>query len=177
MLSSAPGSRSAPADLATRQRIALDRIQQLIATSEERAARTWRNYYVLQGVTIAFAAITPCLIVLAKENPHNPVLNWLQLFLPALAAISAGLSHIFRWREEGVRNTNLAQALRSELWRFQTRVGPYGLALSDDEALDRLVTRVDDVNLQSVARWNAAQSAETPPPASGAKPAAAAAER
>jgi hypothetical protein len=161
MLSSAPGSRSAPADLATRQRIALDRIQQLIATSEERAARTWRNYYVLQGVTIAFAAITPCLIVLAKENPHNPVLNWLQLFLPALAAISAGLS----------------QALRSELWRFQTRVGPYGLALSDDEALDRLVTRVDDVNLQSVARWNAAQSAETPPPASGAKPAAAAAER
>ena len=157
MLQSASVSRAPSADLATRQRIALDRIQQLIAVCEERAARAWRNYYLLQGLTIGLAAITPCLIVLAKENPRNELFNWLQLFFPAIAAVSAGLSHIFRWREDAVRDTSLGEAIKSQLWRFQTRSGELGLTLTEEEALDRLVVNVDELNLQSVARWSAAQ--------------------
>ena len=166
MLQVPGGTRSATTDLGSRRQIALDRIQDLVARSEERAQRAWRNYYVLQGFTVGLAAITPCLIVLAKENPRNEILNWLQLFFPAIAAISAGLSHIFRSREDAVRYTTLAEAIRSQLWRYQTRAGEFIASLSDEEALDRLVTRVDDLNLASVARWSATQMADpTPKPA------------
>ncbi len=159
-------------DLATRRQIALDRIQQLIANCEERAGRTWRNYYVFQGLTVGLAAITPCLIVLAKESPTNVVLNWLQLFFPALAAVAAGIGHIFRWREDAVRVTSLAEAIRSQLWRYQTRAGEFGSSLDDGQALDHLVVQVDGLNLQSVARWSSAQLAEAPPTGDAPKKAA-----
>jgi Protein of unknown function (DUF4231) len=152
-------------DLGSRRQAALDRVQELIARSEQRAARAWRNYHLLQGLTIGLAAITPCLIVLAKESPGNGVLNWLQLFFPATAAIAAGLGHIFHWREDAVRYTHLAEAIRSQLWRFSTRAGEFAGPLSEDEALDRLVTHVDDLNLKSVAQWSAAQIADASPPA------------
>jgi hypothetical protein len=156
-------------DLAARRQIALDRIQLLIATYELRAQRAMRNHYILQGLAIGLAAITPCLIALAKDNPRNELLNWLQLFFPACAAIAAGLSNVFKWREEGVRYTNLAEGVRSQLWRFQTRAGELGVGLSDEQALDKLVTNVDDLNLKSLATWSAAQVAEgsASPPKTG----------
>jgi hypothetical protein len=174
MLQAPPSSRSAGVDLATRRQIALDRVQQLIASGEERAARAWRNYYVFQGLTVGLAAITPCLIFLAKENPKNELLNWAQLFFPALAAVAAGIGHIFRWREDGVRYTGLAEAIRSKLWRYQTRAGEYGSPLDDGQALDQLVVHVDGLTLQSVARWSSAQLADAPPQAADSpKPATA----
>jgi hypothetical protein len=171
MLQTPPSSRSTGVDLATRRQIALERIQQLIASGEEHAARAWRNYYWAQGLTVGLAAITPCLIVLAKESPNSWLLNWLQLFFPALAAIAAGVGHIFHWRENGVRQTNLAEAIRSKLWRYQTRSGEFGLDLDEEHALSQLVVGVDGLNLQSVARWSSAQLAETAPTAETAKPA------
>jgi len=172
MLQTPPSSRSAGVDLATRRQIALERIQHLITSCEERSARAWRNYYVSQGLTLGLAAITPCLIVLAKETPNSWLLNWLQLFFPAIAAIAAGVGHIFHWRENGVRQTNLAEAIRSKLWRYETRSGEFGLALDEEQALSQLVVDVDGLNLQSVARWSSAQLADAPPPAEAAKPAA-----
>jgi hypothetical protein len=150
------------ADTASRRKIALDRIDQLIVQYDDRARRAWRNYYYLQALTIGLAALTPCLIFLSTQNPRNTLFEWLQLFFPAIAAIAAGVNSVFRWREDGVRYTSLAEAIRSQLWRFQTRAGEFGGALSDDAALDRLVTRVDELNLQSLARWTAAQAAEAP---------------
>jgi hypothetical protein len=146
-------------DLNTRRQLALDRINALIATYEQLARRAFRNHYVLQGLMIGLAALTPCLIVLAKESPNNGLLNWLQLFFPAIAAISAGLSHVFKWREDGVRYKTLAEGIRSQLWRYQTRSGELGASLTDEQALDRLVVNVDELNLQSVAQWSAAQLA------------------
>jgi hypothetical protein len=171
MLQTPPSSRSTGVDLATRRQIGLERIQQLIATCEERAARAWRNYYWAQGLTVGLAAITPCLIVLAKESPNSWLLNWLQLFFPAIAAIAAGVGHIFHWRENGVRQTNLGEAIRSKLWRYQTRSGEFGLGLDEEQALSQLVVDVDGLNLQSVARWSSAQLAEASPAAETAKPA------
>src|SRR4051794_40097196 len=126
-------TRSGATDLTSRRQIALDRINQLIATYELHARRALRNHYVLQGLTIALAAITPCLIFLAKDNPRNELLNWLQLFFPALAAVSAGLGHIFKWREDGVRYTSLAEGIRSQLWRYQTRSGELGGSLTEEQ--------------------------------------------
>jgi hypothetical protein len=153
--------RSAAPDFAARRQAALDRINTLIATYELQAHRAWRNHYVLQGLTIGLAAITPCLIILAKESPQNALLNWLQLFFPATAAIAAGLTHVYKWREDGVRYTTLAEGIRSQLWRYQTRSGELGVALTDEQALDRLVVNVDELNLKSVASWSAAQLTDT----------------
>jgi hypothetical protein len=95
-----------------------------------------------------------------------------QLFGPALAAVSAGAGHIFRWREEGVRSTELAEAIRSELWKYQTRAGAYTPAMADEMALGTLVSRVDDLNLKAVSRWaTIVLSDGTGPPASSPAPA------
>ena|SRR5579859_2278358 len=168
---------SARGDLGTRQQVALDRIEQMIARYEFHAARTMRSYRIAQALTVGLAAITPCLIFLAKDNPQNEVLNWLQLFFPAVAAIAAGVTHIFRWREDAVRYTSLSEVINSLLWRFQTRVGEFGASIGDEEALNQLVVKVDEVNLQSVARWSAAQVAEAPVATAPSLPATASAER
>jgi hypothetical protein len=164
MLQTQGGPRPVGGDLAPRLKLAIDRIEQLIAHGEAQGARALRSYHIAQALTVGLAAITPCLIVLAKDNPKNEVLNWLQLFFPAIAAIAAGVTHIFRWREDAVRFTSLAEAIRSLLWRFQTRAGEFspGAGVTDEQALDQLVVKVDQVNLQSVARWSAAQVAEAP---------------
>src|ERR1700730_8829154 len=143
MLQTQGGPRPPGSDLAPRLKLAIDRIQQLIAHGEAQGERALRRYHIAQALTVGLAAITPCLIVLAKENPRNELLNWLQLFFPALAAVAAGVSHIFRWREDAVRYTNLAEAIRSQLWRFQTRSGEFGPLLDEGQALDRLVVHVD----------------------------------
>jgi hypothetical protein len=174
MLPAPDTPRSPGVDLANRQKIALDHIQQLIASGEQRAARAWRNYYIFQGLTVGLAAITPCLIFLASHNPSNQLLNWLQIFCPALAAIAAGIGHIFRWREDAVRYTSLAEAIRSQLWRFQTRAGEFGPPRDDAQALDQLVVHVDMLNLQSIARWSSAHLAEAPPTTEAPKQPAAA---
>jgi hypothetical protein len=167
------GLRSTTTSFATRREAALQRVQELIAGAEERGARAWRNYYTLQILTVALAAITPCLIFLAKDNPRNDVLNWLQLFFPALAAVCAGAAHIFRWREDGVRYTELAENVRSELWKYETRAGGYGPNLPDEQALDDLVTHVVELNLKAVSRWAASALADAaaPPPARASAPA------
>jgi hypothetical protein len=168
--------RASSTDFTSRRQIALERIQQLIAHYELLARRAFRNYYGLQGLTIGLAAITPCLIALAKDNPRNEVLNWLQLFFPALAALAAGLVHVFKFREDGVRYRTLVEGLRSQLWRYQTRTGDLTIALTEDQALDRLVQNVDGLNLQSVATWGADQLAgdqpEKPKPTDAPKTAA-----
>jgi hypothetical protein len=175
MIQASAGAATIARDFGSRRQAALDHIQVLIARAEARAARAWRNYYLLQGLTIGLAAITPCLIFLAKDNPNNEVVNWLQLFFPALAALTAGLTHIFRFREDAVRSTTLGEAIRSQLWRFSTRAGEFSPTLTDDQVLDRLVTQVDELNLKSLAQWTSMVLAEaTPPPA--AKPAVATAE-
>ena len=179
MLQTQGGPRSAGSDLAPRLKVALDRIELLIARGDAHAARALRRYHVAQGLTVGLAAITPCLIILAKENPGNGLLNWLQLFFPAIAAIAAGVTHIFRWREDAVRYTSLTEVIRSLLWRFQTRTGEFGQSQSqgagvtDEQALDQLVVKVDEVNLQSVARWSAAQVAEAPVATAPSRPATA----
>ena len=173
MLQTPSSSRATGTDLASRRQIALDRVQELLSRCDEHGHRALRNYHVLQALTIGLAAITPCLIVLAKENPKNELFNWLQLFFPAIAAISAGVTHIYRWREDAVRYTSLSEVIRSLLWRFQTRSGEFGAGVSDEQALDQLVVKVDAVNLQSVARWSAAQVAEAPSATPASHPASA----
>jgi hypothetical protein len=168
MLPAQPGANAGAGDLAGRQQIALERITRGLAAADERARVAWRNYHVSQWLTIGLAALTPCLVALARDNPRNELFNWLSLFMPALAAVSAGVNQIFRWREDAVRFTTLAASIRSQLWRYQTRAGEYRATASDDEALATLVVRVDDLELKSVAAWSAAQLAEAPtPPADG----------
>jgi hypothetical protein len=142
MLQTAGRPRSTGDDLAARLTVALDRIEHLIARYDMRAALALRRYQVAQALTVGLAAITPCLIVLAKDNPY----------------------------------TTLGEVIHSLLWRFQTRAGEFGAGVTDEQALDTLVVKVDEVNLQAVARWSAAQVAEAPAATAPGRPATASAE-
>lgn len=152
---------------AERQHAALRHIDQLILHCHTRAVNARRWYYVLQGATIALAAITPCLILIAQGN--NGFLQWLSAFVPAGAAITAGLSHILNWQQDGVRYTALEASLRSERWQYETRTGSYSIELTDEQALDHLVSQVDALNLHAVAAWSAEQLAEPAAPAPAPK--------
>ena len=74
------------------------------------------------------------------------------------------------WREDAVRNTSLAEAIRSQLWRFQTRSGELSIDLTDEQALEKLVVNVDELNLKSIAQWSAAQLADTSAPRAANSP-------
>jgi hypothetical protein len=156
------GKRSLEID--ARRAVALNRTQELISRSESIGRQAWRNFYGLQVLTVGLAAITPCLIFLARGDPQDQVLNGLQLFFPSLAALCAVMSHIFHWREDGVRNTRLVEQLRSELWQFQTRTGDCSSRLDEEQALDHLVTRIDSLVLRAVAQWSAEHLATTDAP-------------
>ncbi len=155
-----------------RQHAALWHVDELIVHCHTRAANARRWYYMLQATTIALAAITPCLILIAEGN--SGFLQWLSAFVPAGAAVTAGLSHIFNWQQDGVRYTALEASLRSERWQYETRTGAYGVTLTDEQALDHLVTQVDALNLHAVAAWSAEQlaapTATASPPKDGPAP-------
>mgnify|MGYP001354395582 CR=1 FL=1 len=153
----------APTDLPTRQQAALTRIEELIVQTEARAHLASRRYAIAQVLGIGLAAITPCLILLGDSGFPR----WLQSFPPAIAAIAMGLGHIFHWREDGARFSVAAETFRSELWRYQTRTGAYGPTLTDEQALDHLVTQVDEEHLRTAAQW-AADRLATPDEKAGA---------
>ena len=163
-----------PLDRDQHRQLALGRTHELIDFYEARANKDWRNYYTLQILTIGLAAITPCLIAVANANPKNGLLTWLELFFPAGAAIAAGVGHVFRWREDGLRYSRAREALRGLLWRFETRTAQFGPSLDENQALDRLVTLADQLNLQVITERSAEQrtvsvAASAPGPA-GASP-------
>lgn len=153
-------------EFTARQQAALERVDELITHAHGRARTAGRWYYALQSAAIVLAAITPCLILIAQGN--SGFLQWVSAFAPAFAAVSAGLSHVFDWRQESVRCTTLEESIRSERWRYMTRTGDYGPTLTNDQALDHLVTRVDQINVHAVAEWSAEQLATSAPASSAA---------
>jgi len=120
------------------------RINSLIAQYELGARRRGANYYVLQGLTIGLAAITPCLIVLAKENRATST----ELAAVVLSGCRRNFGlprpHLNARRRRPL--PSLVEGVRSQLWRFQTRAGrsagaPRTAPLTTVVNVDALITR------------------------------------
>ncbi|MEE8566362.1 MAG: DUF4231 domain-containing protein [Candidatus Bipolaricaulota bacterium] len=108
--------------------------------------------------TIVLSGITPILIL----TGDLPAL--IQALPAALVTVIVSLSGIFQWKENYLRFAYTSQALKSEKIRFETRTSKeYNLKLMDTTALDRFVTRVENITMGEVGEWRALMQ-ETPEP-------------
>jgi len=105
-------------------------------------------YQAAQIAIIVLSGITPILILVGEI----PVF-W-QALPPAVVTILVGLSGIFQWKENYLRFAFTSQALQSEKVRFETRTSSdYHRQLKEVTALERFVTRVDNIVMGEVGEW------------------------
>jgi Protein of unknown function (DUF4231) len=114
----------------------------------ERTKRNARvSYYTCQVAVIVLSGITP-LVILATDK------KLIQAVLPALAAICAGISGIYQWRESWRRRAATLENLKSEYVKFDTRSGDdYSLAVPEDEAISRFVLKMEAILESEVSEW------------------------
>jgi hypothetical protein len=143
-----------------RREFALRRVDEQIHWYETHSARQWRAFAVFQSATVVLGGLTPVLI-LWSELPKA-----VQALPAALAAIAAGLVGIFRWPHNKTRYSFTAEALKSERVKYATRTTlPYRRELSDDEALENFVARIEDIAMAEVAEWRGEFARATGSPA------------
>jgi len=127
---------------------ALAYCQEMIAWYEQVKLRQRLVYQAAQIAIIVLSGLTPILILIG-DIP----LVW-QALPPAVVTILVGLSGIFQWKENYLRFAYTSQALQSEKVRFETRTsGDYHRQLKDETALERFVTRVDNIVMGEVGEW------------------------
>jgi hypothetical protein len=102
-----------------------------------------------QGVegVIVLSGAAPVL-VLFTDLP-KPV----QALPAALAALAAGVAASFHWHEDAVRWAATRELLKSELRQFRTGAAHYGSNLTQAQALDAFVTRVETIVVGELSSW------------------------
>ena len=131
-----------------RRAFALARADAQIRWYESHSSRQWWAFTVFQSAAVILGGLTPVLI-LWTDLPKA-----VQALPAALAAIAAGLVGIFRWADNKARWSFTSEALKSERVKYATRTtAPYGRNLSDDEALDNFVARIENLAMTEVVEW------------------------
>jgi hypothetical protein len=132
----------------TRREFALRRVDEQIDWYETHSARQWRAFAVFQSAAVVLGGLTPVLIL------WSGLPKALQALPAALAAIAAGLVGIFRWPHNKTRYSFTAEALKSERVKYATRTTSlYRHELSDDQALDNFVARIEHIAMTEVTEW------------------------
>jgi hypothetical protein len=132
----------------TRRAFALQRADEQIDWYETHSARQWTAFAIFQSAAVVLGGLTPVLIL------WSGVPKALQALLAALAAVAAGLVGIFRWPHNKTRYSFTAEALKSERVKYATRTTSlYRTELSDDQALDNFVARIEDITMTEVTEW------------------------
>src|SRR5215211_4665716 len=85
-------------------------------TKNKRIARNL--YYTSHAAIITLSALTPVLI-LVTDLP-----KWAQALPAALAAVAAGMSSAFNWKENWIRRSTTLEFLIAEKTRYETRASP-----------------------------------------------------
>lgn len=135
-----------------RRKVAIERCNDQIQWYEKHASRTSFLYRLFQTCAIVFGGLTPILI-LWGEVP-KPI----QALPAALAAVSAGLVGIFQWQQDWARFSDTAEALKSELIKYETRTSAeYAAVLENAVALDNFVQRIETLALTETRSWHSQQ--------------------
>jgi len=136
----------------TQQQIhaALTRCDGMIKWYETHLTRARVCYRIFNTLTVVLAAATPVLIL---WQPPGVSVIW-QAAPAALASLFATLIGSYRWREDWIRYAVAAETLRSERTKYTTRTTQdYGLTLTDAEAFDNFVYRVESLAISEVSEW------------------------
>ena len=75
---------------------------------------------------------------------------------PALTALIVSLAGYFRWQSEWIRFSMTLQALRSELFKYQTAaIDEYGDDIAPNQRIANFANRVDAIVKHESAEWKA----------------------
>ncbi len=142
-----PGAGTNP-----RYETALKRCADQIGWYERHAGRARRFYRICQSAVVVLAGLTPVLALWEFFDRYD--------VLPAaLASVLAAVIGLWGWQENWVRFAATAEALKSELVRFQTRTGEaYGVGLDEETVLNNFVVQIEGPALGELAAWGARQS-------------------
>ena len=101
------------------------------------------------------------IIILSGLTPLLLLIDGAPKFAQALPAAAAGmltaLSATFRVSENYARFSYTLEALKSEKFKFETRATKdYGVTVDDQKALERFVTRMEELIISEVTDWREA---------------------
>ena len=143
-----PGAGNNP-----RYETALKRCADQIGWYERHAGRARRFYRICQSAVVVLAGLTPVL-ALGEKGPEL-----VQVLPAALASVFAAIVGLWSWQENRVRFAATAEALKSEIVRFQTRTSEaYGVGLDEETVLNNFVARIEGLASGELAAWGARQS-------------------
>jgi hypothetical protein len=129
---------------------ALGRCDGMIDWYEKHLTRARVCYRIFNTLTVVLAAATPVLIL---WQPPGVSVIW-QAAPAALASLFATLIGSYRWREDWIRYAVAAETLRSERTKYTTRTTQdYGLTLTESDAFDNFVYRVESLAISEVSEW------------------------
>lgn len=135
-------------DLEVRTSTAIARCQEQIQWYEKQKGRQRALYYTFQSLVVVLSGITPILIL--WTGLPKPI----QALPAALGSIAAGLAGSFHWLEGWTRFAIADESLKSELAKFRARASEsYSTKVSDEQALENFVTRVEAIVLAETTRW------------------------
>ena len=145
-----------PQGAGTRYETALKRCAEQIGWYERHAGRARRFYRTFQSAVVILAGLTPILAL--WEFDRYDVLP------AALASVLAAVIGLWGWQENWVRFAATAEALKSELVKFQTRTGEaYAASLDEETVLNNFVIRIEGLASGELAAWGARQSQRDSP--------------
>jgi hypothetical protein len=129
---------------------AVQRCQEMIAWYDKTKVTQRELYRWSQILAVVLSGLTPILI-LWNELPKP-----LQALPAALAAIVTALNGIFQWKDNYTRFAYTGEALKSELFKFQTRTTvDYARDVDDQQALENFVYRIEQLRENEVTDWRA----------------------
>ena len=143
-----PGAGTSP-----RHQMALKRCAEQIGRYERHAGRSRFLYRTFQSAVVILAGLTPVLALWEKGS------ELVQVLPAAIASVAAAIIGLWSWQENWVRFAATAEALKSELVKFQTRTGEaYAVSLNEETVLYNFVVRIEGLASGELAAWGARQS-------------------
>ena len=137
-----------PDDFQDRRAKALKRCADEIAWYETVKRNQRRLRLLLLVSIIVLSGLTP-LLILIDGAPKVA-----QALPAAVAGMLTAISATFRVPENYARFSYTLEALKSEKFKYETRAGKdYSLSVNDDKALERFVTRMEDLIISEVTDW------------------------
>ena len=141
-----------------RHQMALKRCAEQIGWYERHAGRSRFLYRTFQSAVVVLAGLTPVLALWEKGS------ELVQVLPAAIASVAAAVIGLWGWQENWVRFAATAEALKSELVKFQTRTGDaYGTSLDEETVLNNFVARIEGLASGELAAWGARQSERDSP--------------
>jgi hypothetical protein len=139
-------------NLTERREKALERFKRLLSWYETTRTRSRILFYTFQTLVIVLSGITPILLLLTNSKVA-------QAIPPAIASILAGLLSVCQFNDHWLRRSTAAEALKSELTKFETRSGDlYGNDVDEAEALEHFVLRIESIAADEVFQWRQKRS-------------------